>query len=108
MKLKFTVIFVKSFRELMNLRRHFKSLEEDSFLSLESNVSRPSDKTSEIFLVLDITTNSEVSGGRFEQGIFLLFDLLGGFNDFLGSFRLFKTNISMRKTKNMPLPFLSL
>lgn len=88
----FTVILVKSLRELMDLRRNFQSLEEHSFLSLKSDVSWPSDKTSKIFLVLDVTTNSIVSWSWLKQGVSLLFNLLGHFGYFLGSLRLFCKN----------------
>lgn len=80
------VILVEGLGELVNLGRNFKSLEENSFLSLKSNVSGPSDESGEVSLGLDITTNSEGSGLRFEQGVLLLFNLLG-LGNLLRSFR---------------------
>ena len=56
------VVLVEGLGELVDLRRHLESLEEHSFLSLESNVSGPSHESGQISLGLDITTNSEVSG----------------------------------------------
>lgn len=70
----------------MDLGGNFKSLEEDSLLSLESDVSGPSDESGEVSLGLDITTDSEASGLSLEEGVLLLFSLLG-LSNLLGSFR---------------------
>lgn len=53
------VILVEGLGELVNLGRNFKSLEENSFLSLKSNVSGPSDESGEVSLWLDSTANAE-------------------------------------------------
>lgn len=82
------MILIEGLGELVDLRGDFKSLEENSFLSLKSDVSRPSDESGQVSLGLDITTNSEASGLRFEKGVSLLFNLLGLGNS-LGSFRHF-------------------
>jgi len=63
--------------ELVQCRRDLESLEEDSLLSLEDDVFGPSDESGQISLGLDITTNSEVSGSLFEEGVSLNLGCLG-------------------------------
>ena len=60
---------------------YFESLHENSLLSLEKDVSGPSNETGHISGVLDVTSDSEVSGLGFEQRVF---DFLDGF--FLSNF----------------------
>lgn len=64
--------------ELVQCWGNLESLEEDSLLSLEDNVFGPSDESGQISDGLDITTNSEVSGFLFEEGVSLD---LGGLGD---------------------------
>jgi len=90
------VVFIQGLSKLVDLRRDLESLEKDSLLSLESDVSWPSDESGEILLGLDISTNSEASGGRFEKRVSLLLNLLGNLGCFLGSLRLL-LNISQIK-----------
>ena len=82
------MVFIQGLSELVDLRRDLESLEKDSLLSLESDVSWPSDESGEILLGLDISTDSEASGGRFEKRVSLLLNLLGNLGCFLGSLRL--------------------
>ena len=87
-----TVVLIQGLSKLVDLRGDLESLEKDSLLSLESDVSWPSDESGEILLGLDISTDSEASGGRFEKRVSLLLNLLGNLGCFLGSLRLFVTN----------------
>ena len=82
------MVFIQGLSKLVDLRRDLESLEKDSLLSLESDVSRPSHKSGEILLGLDISTNSEASGSRLEKRVSLLLNLLGDLGGFLGSLRL--------------------
>ena len=91
-----TVVLIQGLSKLVDLRGDLESLEKDSLLSLESDVSWPSDESGEILLGLDISTNSEASGGRFEKRVSLLLNLLGDLGGFLGSLRLL-LNISQIK-----------
>jgi len=91
-----TVVLIQGLSKLVDLRGDLESLEKDSLLSLESDVSWPSDESGEILLGLDISTNSEASGGRFEKRVSLLLNLLGNLGCFLGSLRLL-LNISQIK-----------
>jgi len=65
--------FLNGVGELGNGWGDLESLHEDSLLSLDSDVLGPSDESSEVFLGLDVTTDSEVSGALLEEGV-----LLGG------------------------------
>ncbi len=53
--------------ELVDDTRNLESLEEDSFLSLEENVLRPSDISGQVSLRLDMTTNLVVSGSSLDE-----------------------------------------
>lgn len=66
------------------LEGYFESFHEDSLLSLVKNIFGPADEAGQISLVLDVTTDSEVSGLGFEKSVLnlvglLLLSLLVGF-----------------------------
>jgi len=61
----------ESVGELVNGGGDLQSSHEDSLLSLEKNVSRPSDESGKVSLGLQVTSNSEVSGSGFEEGVSL-------------------------------------
>jgi len=63
--------FVNSVGELGNAWGDLESLHEDSLLSLDSDVLGPFDESGEIFLGLDVASNSEVSGALLEEGVLL-------------------------------------
>lgn len=63
------MVLLESVRELIDAGRYFKSLEEDSLLSLDSHVSWPSHESSHVSLVLDISSQSEVSWSLLNQVI---------------------------------------
>jgi len=107
------VVLIQGLSKLVDLRRNLESLEKDSLLSLESDVSRPSHKSGEILLGLDISTNSEASGGRLEKRVSLLLNLLGDLGGFLGSLRLLlmypkkiNTTSNFMESSKFFLPFL--
>jgi len=58
-------------------------LEKDSLLSLEEDIFWPSDESGQVSGGLEITTNSEVSGSLFEEGIALGLRDLGGLGSLL-------------------------
>jgi hypothetical protein len=62
--------------ELIDGWRNLDSLIEDSFLSLDSNVSRPLDESGQISLVSDVLSDTKVSWFPLDERIDLL--LLGG------------------------------
>jgi len=73
--------------ELVDGGGHLQSGEENSLLSLNTDVLGPLDKSGEITLGLDVTTDSEVSGALLEKGALLsLISLATGSNDNLLSF----------------------
>ncbi len=81
------LIFIKCFLELSDKWGNFYSGEENSFLSLECNVFRPSDKSSKISLGLNIISDSEVARSALEERVWFLLNLLHcSFS--LGSFHL--------------------
>lgn len=73
----------ESVGKLVDNGRYFESLEEDSLLSLKDNVLGPLDKSCNVSLMHDVSPDSVVSWGFFEQvGVFVLvgFDGLGFFS----------------------------
>ena len=82
-----SLIFIEASLELGNNWRDFDSGEQDSLLSLEGNVLRPSDESSEISLGLDVISNSKVSGFGLEKGVSFLVSLLD--SSLLSSFCLY-------------------
>jgi len=74
--------FLNSVGELGNAWWDLESLHEDSLLSLDSDVLRPSDESGEVSLGLDVATNSEVLGALLEEGV-LFGGTTGGFDDSL-------------------------
>jgi len=69
------LISVDGLGELVDGGGNLQSLEEDSLLSLEQDVLRPSNVSGQISSGSDITTDSEVSGSLLEEGVLL--DLRG-------------------------------
>ena len=70
------MVFVECFGELGNEWGDFNSGEENSFLSLESNILGPSNKSSKISFRLNIISDSEVARSALEEGVRFLFYLL--------------------------------
>lgn len=64
-----SLILIKRFLELSNKWGDFYSGEENSFLSLECNIFRPSDKSSQVSFGLDIITDSEIARSALEEGV---------------------------------------
>jgi hypothetical protein len=84
-----TLRFLDGVGELGNAWWDLESLHEDSLLSLDSDVLGPSDESGEISLGLDVTSNSEVSGGLLEKRVLFSGGATGGLNDdLLGLFLL--------------------
>ena len=63
------LILIKCFLELSDEWGDFYSGEKNSFLSLECNVFRPSDKSSQVSLGLNIISDSEVARSALEEGV---------------------------------------
>lgn len=61
------MVLLKSVRELVDGGRNFKSLKENSLLSLDSHISWPFHKSSQVDFMLDISSNSVVSWGLLDQ-----------------------------------------
>ena len=86
------MVLLESLSELVDCGGNLQSLEENSLLSLNTDVLGPLHKSGKVALGLDITTNSEVSGALLEKGALLgLVGLTTGtnnnflsFSDFLG------------------------
>ena len=55
--------------ELGNGGRHLQSLQQDSLLPLDSDVSWPFDETGEVSLWLNVTSDSEVSASLLEERV---------------------------------------
>lgn len=66
-----TLVSINSVGELIKCGRNLQSLQKNSLLSLESDILGPSDKSGQISLWLDISSNSEVLGGLLEEGVLL-------------------------------------
>jgi len=82
-----SLVLLESLSELVDGGGHLQSGEENSLLSLNTDVLGPLDKSGEITLGLDVTTDSEVSGALLEKGALLsLISLATGSNDNLLSF----------------------
>lgn len=62
--------------ELIDGRRNFNPLVQNRLLSLDTNVSRPFDKSCQITFRLDVLTDSEVTRSFLDQRIDFLFLLL--------------------------------
>lgn len=65
-----TQVLVDGLRKLVNGRRDFQTAEKDALLSLQTDVFRPLDKTSEISLVGKSLSNSVFPGTRSKKGVF--------------------------------------
>jgi hypothetical protein len=73
----FELVFGKSVGELVDNSRNLESLEEDSLLSLEEDVLRPSYISGQVSLGLDVSSDLVVSGsGLDEFGITRLFEII--------------------------------
>jgi len=82
-----SLVLLESLSELVNGRGDLQSLEENSLLSLNTDVLGPLDKSGEVSLGLDVTTDSEVSRALLEKGALLsLISLATGSDDNLLSF----------------------
>jgi hypothetical protein len=64
-----SLVLVNSLGELVESWWGLQSHEEDSLLSLDSDILWPFDESGKISLWLDITTDSEVSSGLLEKGV---------------------------------------
>ena len=62
--------------ELVNCRRHFQPLIENSPLPLQPDVAGPFDKADEVPLGLDVLSNAKILGPLLKQGVDHLLGLL--------------------------------
>jgi len=74
-----TLVSFNGALELVNHGGNLKSGKEDSLLSLQNDVFGPSDESGQISLVLDISSDSEVSGSSLEKRVLNFLNLFGGF-----------------------------
>jgi hypothetical protein len=58
---EYTLVFINSELELVESGRDLQSLEKNSLLALNSDIFWPLDKSCEISLGLDVSSDSEVS-----------------------------------------------
>jgi len=70
------LVLVNGVGELSNGWGNLKALHKDGLLSLNADILGPLDKTGEVSLGLDVTTDSEVAGVLGEEGALLV--VLGG------------------------------
>jgi hypothetical protein len=63
------LVLINGLLELEKSRWRLQSHEENSLLSLDSNIFRPSDESGKVLLWLDRSTNSERSWGFLEEGV---------------------------------------
>lgn len=77
-----TAILLKGSRELSDSSWHFESSQEDSLLSLESNVFGPLHKPGQVSCRLDVISKSKVSWSLFEKRIGFFFNFLDSFFSF--------------------------
>ena len=63
-----TLVLLNGGRELVDGGGHLQSLQQNSLLSLDSDVLRPFDETGEVSLWLNVTSESEVSDSLLEEG----------------------------------------
>ena len=66
-RLNRTLVRVTSLAELVKCWRDFQSLHEDSLLSLNHDVSRPSDKSCQVSLWLNGSADTELSWGVLKE-----------------------------------------
>ena len=66
------MVLVNSLLELVEGRRHLQSLEQDSLLTLNTNIFWPPDEAGQVSLGLDVASNSEVFGVLFEERAVIL------------------------------------
>ena len=71
-----TLVLVNSLGELVDGWWNLKSHEEDSLLSLDTDILRPFDESGEVAGRLDITTDTEVLGTLLEEGSTRILSLL--------------------------------
>ena len=67
---------VQGLGELVNCRRHFQPLIENSPLPLQPDVAGPFDKAGEVPLGLDVLSNAKILGPLLKQGVDHLLGLL--------------------------------
>jgi len=63
------LVSVDDIIELIQSWGNFESFHKDSFLSLVEDIFGPSNESGHVSLVLNVTTNSEVSSSSFEQWV---------------------------------------
>jgi hypothetical protein len=64
-----TLVPIEGFGELVDDTRDLDPGHEDTFLPLEQNILRPSNKSRDVALRLDVTSDSVASGPLFEERI---------------------------------------
>jgi hypothetical protein len=69
-------VFIEGVRELCNCWRHFRTIRENDFLSLEANIFGPLNETREILFRLDAMADGEIFSPSLEQRVLHTF---GGF-----------------------------
>lgn len=104
-----TLVSINSVGELIKCGRDLQSLQKDSLLSLESDILGPSDKSGQISLWLDITSNSEILWGLFKERVPLDLGSLGSLSSlFEFSFSLKRTLVKCRSLTHHDLLSLNL
>lgn len=61
------MVLLDSLAELVDRRRHLKSLHQDPLLSLDADVAGPLDEASQVTLRLDVSSKSEVASRLLEE-----------------------------------------
>ena len=64
---KLTLVLLEGLTELVDAGRHLQSLHENSLLSLDSDVTRPFNKASEVARRLDVSSKSEIFSVLLEE-----------------------------------------
>jgi hypothetical protein len=64
---RLTLVLLEGLGELVDLGRDLESLHEDALLALNSDVSRPSHKSGEVALWLDVASKTEVASILLEE-----------------------------------------
>ena len=61
------MVLLDSLAELVDRRRHLKSLHQDPLLSLDADVAGPLDEASQVTLRLDVSSKTEVASVLLEE-----------------------------------------
>ena len=94
------MVFLDSRLELVDGGGHLQSLQQNSLLSLDSDVLRPFDETGEVSLWLEVTSESEVSWSLLEEGA-LSGTTSGGASPGLNNFLTLSSFLHLHSTSRM-------